>query len=81
MVAVVAEMGEEGRACTSMTVDPTLEHDPGTEIALMKCALARLLSLLALHVGAKEAVDLAIAAAFHGALLAKKAEDEADASG
>ncbi len=77
MVAVVAEIEEPGRACTSMAVDPSLEEQPAVEVQLMKCALARVLSLLVLHVGCHEAMACAIAAVAQATELARLAEDDA----
>lgn len=81
MVAVVAEIAEGGRACTSMAVDPALEDRPEEEVTLMKCALARVLSLLVLHLGAHEAMACAIAALTQATELARQAEDDAAGPG
>jgi hypothetical protein len=81
MVAVVAEVAEGGRACTSMAVDPTLDDRPDVEVTLMKCALARVLSLLVLHLGAREATACAMAALTQAAELARQAEDDAAGPG
>jgi hypothetical protein len=75
IVAVVAEIGDDGRACTSMAVDPALEDSPEAEVALMKCALARVMSLLVLHCGYEDAIVAAAAAAHQGARLARLAEE------
>jgi hypothetical protein len=77
MVAVVAEMPEPGRACTSMAVDPTLESQPMTEVALMRCALSRVLSLLVLHIGQAAAHAVALAALDQAVELARIAENDA----
>jgi hypothetical protein len=77
LVAVVAELGEPGRACTSMAVDPALESRPDLEVALMRCALSRLLSLLVLHLGEQGAESAACAALDQGIELARLAADEA----
>ncbi|HXH62101.1 MAG TPA: hypothetical protein VNI20_12180 [Fimbriimonadaceae bacterium] len=71
VVSVVAEFAENGRACTSMIVDPGLERDPGTEVALLNCALARILSLLVLHLGREEAMSAAVASVSQGERLAR----------
>ena len=79
MVAVVAQL-DEGRACTSMAVDPSLQDAPEDEVVLMKCALARVLSLLVLHLGGREAMAAAIAALAQGAELARLAQESGDAA-
>jgi len=79
MVAIVAEVGE-GRACTSMAVDAALEGAPETEVALMKCALARVLSLLVLHLGHRGALAAAVEAVAQGAHLAQLAHEGSDDS-
>jgi hypothetical protein len=76
-VTVVAEI-DGGRACTSMAVDPSLEHEPEAEVALMKCALARVLSLLVLHLGRGAALVAAMEAVGQGAELARLATEESD---
>jgi hypothetical protein len=81
MVAVIAEIAEGGRACTSMAVDPALDDQPEVEVTLMKCALARVLSLLVLHLGAREATACAMAALTQAAELARQAEDDAAGPG
>lgn len=79
MVAVVALRNpeDEGRAVTSMAVSPCLEDDPESEIVLMKCALARIMSLVVLHLGPGEALDCAVRAVAQGCELARLAEDTA----
>jgi hypothetical protein len=79
LVAVIAEIAEPGRACTSMAVDPSLEGQPAKEVALMKCALSRVLSILVLHLGERGAFDAAMAGLAHGAELARMASDDAAA--
>jgi hypothetical protein len=81
MVAVVAEL-DGARACSSMAVSPGLETRPEQEIALMKCALARVCSLLVLHLGQREAFEAAFDAVHKGAELARLATEGAnDAAG
>jgi hypothetical protein len=73
MVAIVAEI-EDGRACTSMAVDSALDEFPDTEVSLMKCALARVLSLLVLHLGREGALAAAFEALGQAARLANEAQ-------
>lgn len=79
VVAVVAEM-EGSRACTTMAVDPSLDDKPEEEVALMKCALARVLSLLVLHLGRAGALVATYEALQHGAELAEQVLQDADDS-
>lgn len=76
-VAVVAEIAE-GRACSSMAVDPTLDDDPDAELALMRCALTRALSLIVLHVGARRAMSMCVESLAAAARLACEAGEASD---
>lgn len=76
-VAVVAEM-REGKGCSSMAVDPALDAEPEQELALMRCALTRVLSLIVLHAGPRTAMAYCMESLSHAARLADEVRSHTD---
>lgn len=80
VMAFAAELDENLGSASTMAVDPELEMCPAKEVALIKGALLRCLSLLIMHVGREQALVAAMSAVSCGAGLLRQAEEQGDAS-
>ena len=80
VMAFAAELDEDLSSASTMAVDPELEESPAKEVALIKGALLRCMSLLIMHVGREQALVAAISAVSCGARLLRQAEEQGDAA-
>ena len=80
VMAFAAELDEDLNSASTMAVDPELEQSPAKEVALIKGAMLRCLSLLIMHVGREQALVAAISAVSCGAGLLRQAEEQGDAA-